>query len=584
MRKFKKVSHLIRQAVSIIGEDIRHAPLLIIGMVLSALVETAAISLLSLFVVGVADSMNMSPQGKTQILKSFSIDINNIGLTNTGIILIGVYTLRSVIIFVNKYYGMWFEKKISLRLREQLVRKYTSLSYADYVQSSSSEYIEKTSGLIDNFMQKIFLNTINLTGNILLFVAVYIFLLTQNASIVAAITVFFVSFILIWVKITNRVVAELGNKSHYKSIDVVESIQNIFRGYKEIRMIDKIDYFVEGFITNSKFQREYAMRYSLIQALPGLILPFSIVALIVCISIYLVHSPFNNLLPLIVLFSIALQRMMPTTMGIADSFLSYNYGGYAIPLLFENLQREEVIVGNDVSADIEHIERISLIGISFKYPTGPRQILDNINIEINSGEFIGIMGPSGSGKSTLMNILLGLLDNYEGEMEINCRKLVKGNRLLSKHIAYIPQQLFLLNDTVRNNVAFGVDPAEIDNHRLDVAIKSAELTDTINAFPDGIDTVLGENAVRISGGETQRIALARAFYMDRNIFFFDEATSALDEYTQFQIMGQINRIRGKKTMVMISHRLNVMEKCDRIYKIVNGAIEAEGTYHQMVQS
>ena len=205
-------------------------------------------------------------------------------------------------------------------------------------------------------------------------------------------------------------------------------------------------------------------------------------------------------------------------------------------------------------------------------------------MEITAGQSIGLIGPSGSGKTTLVDLLLGLLDPQEGEACFNGKPLKECLREWRAQIAYLPQQVFLVDDTLRRNVALGVAEAEIDNDRLQEALRQARLWELVEHLPQGLDTMLGERGVRLSGGQRQRVALARAFYHHREILVMDEATSALDNETEREIVEEIQRLKGSKTMIVIAHRVTTVQHCDWIYKLENGRIIASGPPEQMLDA
>jgi ABC-type bacteriocin/lantibiotic exporter with double-glycine peptidase domain len=225
---------------------------------------------------------------------------------------------------------------------------------------------------------------------------------------------------------------------------------------------------------------------------------------------------------------------------------------------------------------------LSLDAVSFKYPKVHINILDNISLNIKSGDSIGIIGASGCGKTTLINLILGLLEPQSGKISYN------GNVLMNNdldnwrsHIAYLPQQIFLIDDTLRNNVALGV--SNVDEKKLITAINQAQLGDFLANLPNGVDSFIGERGVLLSGGQRQRIALARAFYHDRDVLIMDEATSALDNDTEREVVDEIKRLKGKKTIIVIAHRITTLRFCDVIYKLDNGKIDSHGDYNSIAE-
>ena len=198
--------------------------------------------------------------------------------------------------------------------------------------------------------------------------------------------------------------------------------------------------------------------------------------------------------------------------------------------------------------------------------------MNDVSLVIKKGESIGIVGPSGSGKSTLLNIILGLIPLNSGEIEVNNKNL---NEVISSWyglVAYMPQQTFLVDDTVRCNIALGEKDEDIDDNKVNNAIKKASLQSFIASLPNGIDAILGEKGIKISGGQKQRIALARSFYFNRDVLIMDESTSSLDNETEKEIITEVKKLHGKKTMIIVSHRFSTVQHCDRIYHLEDGKI------------
>ena len=205
-------------------------------------------------------------------------------------------------------------------------------------------------------------------------------------------------------------------------------------------------------------------------------------------------------------------------------------------------------------------------------------------MDIVSGESIGLIGPSGSGKTTMVDVLLGLLEPQQGELYFNGRSLKTSIVEWQSQVAYLPQEMFLIDSSLKHNIVLGIDVNEIDKIRFSKSIRQARLDELVEELPNGIDTIIGERGIRISGGQRQRVALARAFYHERDILIMDEATSALDYETELEIVEEIKHLKGKKTLIVIAHRLTTVEHCDRIYRLEKGHIVEQGSYDKVVNS
>ena len=232
-----------------------------------------------------------------------------------------------------------------------------------------------------------------------------------------------------------------------------------------------------------------------------------------------------------------------------------------------------------------HLEKeIRLEGITFRYPDGDRNIFTDASMVIPKGKSVGIKGASGAGKSTIVDILLGLLHAQKGEITCDGANIFSNYESWLSQIGYIPQSIYLIDESIRDNIAFGIDEREIDDARIREVAAEAQLLEFIDSLPEGLDTKIGDRGVRLSGGQRQRIGIARALYHNPEILVFDEATSALDNETEAALMGAINSFHGRKTMIIIAHRLNTIENCDLIYevkgeKITRSSLNGETVYH-----
>ena len=280
----------------------------------------------------------------------------------------------------------------------------------------------------------------------------------------------------------------------------------------------------------------------------------------------------------IAVFVVAGTRLLPSANVIITSLNTLRAGRYVVSELSKTLEltnnyKPSKINDYHKEGEIDWENEIKFSDLSFKYPNTDKYIFKDISLSIKKGESIGIVGGSGEGKTTLINILLDLLQPEKGTIFVDDRKIQKSERVrIQNMMAYIPQKVFLLDDTIKNNIAFGLSADQIDEKLLAQSISKAKLSSLINSLPDGVETIIGENGIRFSGGQQQRIAIARAFYSGRSILILDEATSALDSNTENEIVKEIDALRGKYTMVVIAHRLSTLEGCNRIIEIKKGKL------------
>ena len=290
------------------------------------------------------------------------------------------------------------------------------------------------------------------------------------------------------------------------------------------------------------------------------------------------------LIPQLTAFGVAAIRVMPSANRINTYISEIAYEQPCLDYLYENLNES---MKADVNGSVtgydngsrQHKEKLTLQDkivldhITYAYPGTDKNIFTDAHMEVKKGQSVGIMGPSGAGKSTIVDILLGLLHANEGTITCDGWYIFDNYESWLAQIGYIPQSIYLVDESIRDNIAFGIDADKLDDKRIWEVLEEAQLKEFVEELPEGLDTTIGDRGVRISGGQRQRLGIARALYHDPEILVFDEATSALDNDTEQAVMDAVNSFHGRKTMVIIAHRLNTIEKCDVIYKVDDGQIK-----------
>ena len=357
--------------------------------------------------------------------------------------------------------------------------------------------------------------------------------------------------------------------------------KNLFQGLgaiKEIILTNKSKYFVDKVKSNNTNSASVTVKYLTLQSIPRLFLEFiTIIGLaFFCFILILQDKPLEVFLPTIGLFAAASFRLIPSAGKIMNAFQVIKFFQPAVDLLykeFKNVRNQSE--KNSEFSKVHFANELIFKNINFKYPNTHKNALNNISFTIKRGESIGIIGKSGAGKSTLVNIIIGLLVADNGNILIDGCDVETSIEHLSKQVGYVPQNIYLVDDTIASNIAFGIDNNEINLLNLIDSIKSAKLEELISSLPNGINTIVGERGANLSGGQIQRIGIARALYNNPEILVFDEATSALDINNEVEIIKTINSLKGKKTIIFISHRPSTLSNCDRIYKIENGFLLEE---------
>lgn len=352
-------------------------------------------------------------------------------------------------------------------------------------------------------------------------------------------------------------------------------------GIKDVKVLHRESFFADNYEETGKVGAVIARRYAVLNALPRILLE---TVFIVSILGYLAMDVANGadvtaLIPQLAALGVAATRLLPSVSRINTYMTNIAYEQPCLDFLYENLDMNKLALANAktnksaVNAEKLTLNKeIRLEGIEYAYPNTDKNIFSGADMVIPKGKSVGIMGTSGAGKSTIVDILLGLLTVKEGIITCDGRDIFENYPSWLAMIGYIPQSIYLVDEPIRNNIAFGIADEKISDERIWEVLEEAQLKEFVKSLPQGLDTAIGDRGVRLSGGQRQRLGIARALYHNPQILVFDEATSALDNETESALMEAINGFHGKKTMVIIAHRLNTIEQCDIIYKVENEKI------------
>jgi ABC-type multidrug transport system fused ATPase/permease subunit len=364
---------------------------------------------------------------------------------------------------------------------------------------------------------------------------------------------------------------------------IIQTIQQGLGAVKDVQVLGREDWFVNEHRERQKLDAELLRRINTVQAVPRLWLEVMAMAgLAGLVAIMLATGKdVDAIIPTVGLFAATSFKVLPSINKVVNSKQTLKVSRSTIETIHHDL---DLPVG--LSSIIENssfqFESVVVDRLNFKYEQSEFLVLTDINLKINSGEAVGFVGQSGSGKSTLIDIMLGLLDPQSGSVSINGQSLEDVKQSWQKTIGYIPQTIFLMDDSLRRNIAIGISDNEIDEVAIVEALKSAQLEDFVASLPEGLDTVVGERGVRLSGGQRQRIGIARALYHRPSVLVLDEATSSLDTETEHGVMQAVQALQGDKTVIIVAHRLSTVEYCDRLYRLDAGRIVDEGTFDEVM--
>ena len=436
-------------------------------------------------------------------------------------------------------------------------------------------------------MYGLILALLQLFSEAIVFVCLVLVSLATDVWMTVTVTLLLVVVLAIIKGILKPIMKKAGEENQDYYSGLYKWIDQSVMGIKEIKVANKENYFINEYAKCGAGYVSAVQRYNLYNATPRLLIETVAIAGMILYMMFqiLQGTAVSEIVPQVAALAVAAMRLIPCANRINNHLTSISYFEPFFMGVSDNLQEEirdesinydENAYKQKVKVDkLEIRDRIELKDIVFRYPNTEVLIFDHANMEIPIGKSVGIVGTSGAGKTTVVDILLGLLRLQSGEILADGVEVREHYQSWLKNIGYIPQSIFMIDSTIRKNVAFGYADEDIDDEKVWRALKEAQLDEFVRGLPEGLDTSIGERGIRISGGQRQRIGIARALFEDPEVLVLDEATSALDNETEAAIMDSINRLHGKKTLIIIAHRLQTIEKCDMVYRVENGKVARE---------
>ena len=526
----------------------------------------------------------------------------NMGLPSDHNELVVILSLILALIFLIKAIsGVLINRQIlffcigfGASMKAFLMSSYQNMPYEKYISKNSAEYIYKIQEVAVLFSHTVLISILRGLSAGIVFIMIVTLLAWVDGRVLLLLVSVIVGVMFLYERIFKKKIQNYGKKANQLSSTVIKAVNEGMGGFKEINILGKENYFYEIVKNNSAAYASAKIKSGVVTSIPRYMNELIIILFIVSLVVFysLSGKDISMLLPMLSLFGVAAMRLVPSGNEIMNSISTIHLGRDAVSLLYTDIKnlRDIKLYNKNLSINkgdpedsIKEFNRLELRNIEYTYPIVDFTALTNISLSINSGESIGIIGASGSGKTTLIDLILGLLVPKNGEILINNVHLNNSASEWKKHIAYLPQEVFLVDNTVRKNIALGIEDDKIDNEKVIKSIEQARLTAIIDQLPEGLDTMLGERGMRLSGGQRQRVAIARAFYHDRDILIMDESTSALDTKTEKEIVEAMKQLKGKKTIIAIAHRLTTLRHCNRIYKLEDGKIVNVGSYDEFIK-
>lgn len=556
---------------------------LVLMMFVAAALETASIALvLSVMTLIVTPNAVETNEivGKVYNFFGFTSEIRFIVFVM--ILLMLAFILKNVYLFLEWKAQYAFIYKNQFKTSERMLRSYLRKDY-EYYLFADTAIVQRSITADVNNMYALILALLTLASEGIVFVALGASLLVIEPVMCVVISALLLSAMFIMKRVLKPMMQKAGKENQDFYAGLFKWISQTVQGIKEIKIGGRESYFVQAYNYCGNGYVNAVQKYSLYNNTPKLFIESVCVVGMIGYMMILVLSgqDLSSKIPIIGAFGVAAMKLMPSANKINNQLNSISYlepffMGVSDTLI-EDIDNDHILrkFMPDDQKPMELKDKIELRDISYKYPKTDRYIFDKANMEIPIGSSVGVVGSSGAGKTTIIDILLGLLKIENGGVYGDGVNIMDDYNAWLKNVGYIPQTIYMLDGTIRDNVAFGVPKERLSEERVWAVLEEAHLADFVRSLPKGLDTEIGERGVRISGGQRQRIGIARALYEDPEVLILDEATSALDNDTEKAIMESVNSLHGKKTLVIIAHRLQTIEKCDMVYRVKDGKIERE---------
>ena len=553
---------------------------LCIGLFIGALFELVGVSLITELVTLVSDPSKIhSNKLLSSVYERFDMKSDRQFFLFVVIVLIIVYIIKNGYLLWINYIQYTFIYNNQLRLSTRLIDCYLKKPYTYHLDKNSAEMVRNVMLDSERFFQML-LSVFLTLSEILVSALLCIFLLIVDWFITVAVVLILGVFSGLFLLAFKGKAKSYGKINQIYDGKMHQSINQALGAVKDIKILHREKYFADAFMEYGKEKMRAVRNNNMLGQAPKFLIETLCIGGVLLVLVFKIYqgNDLATMIPQLAAFALAAFKLLPSVSKINNYANLIIFLKPSVDLIYrdikdtEDMVNYEIMDANGQKLISKRPEAIVVDNITYRYPHTERDVLKNVSFEIPLDKSMGLIGPSGAGKSTLADVILGILTPTEGKVLYGDMNVHEHPLKWSKKLAYIPQQIFLSDESIRNNVAFGIDDELIDDEKVFKALKEAQLDTFVKSLPEGLDTMVGERGVRLSGGQRQRIGIARALYDNPEILVLDEATSALDFETETAVMEAIDRLAGSKTLIIIAHRLSTIRNCDLVFKVEDGNI------------
>lgn len=490
-----------------------------------------------------------------------------------------IYIVKNIYLGIMQNCILKFSYNIRMNIAVKLLTTYMKETYTFHLSKNIAELQRCLTTDASQFM--LFINaTLQLLAEAAVCIAIGLYLFDTSHSITVVVAGLLVVCVGIFSLVSKKVSTKLGLQNQMYNAKLFQWINQSLGGIKEIKVLHREKYFIDVYQKNYKKLIKSAKNNELLAAIPKYIVEavsISGLLLAVVVKIFFGRREIATFIPQLSAFAVAAFRLLPSVGKINAYVNSIMYSVPSVDLIYRDLKEVEnckynIFENQDSKESLDFKDKIEIKNLTYYYPNTESPVLQNVNLGIKKGETIALIGASGAGKTTLADIMLGVLEPQTGDVAVDGVSIYNNMDMWHLQLGYIPQTIYLSDDTVKNNVAFGIAEEKIDENAVREALKKAQLLEFVESLDEGMDTFVGDRGVRLSGGQRQRIGIARALYHNPEILVLDEATSALDQETETAVMESIENLKGTKTIIIIAHRLTTIRNADRVYEVKNAEV------------
>lgn len=560
-------------------------------MMIAAVLEVIGIGIIPAFVAVVANPQKvMEHKYVGSVVKYLNIKNPRELLIFMSIGLISIFLIKNAYTLFFRYVEAKFIYNRRYSFSHKLMTAYMHAPYTFYLERNTTELLRNTTNEVDLMINSVMRPTLIILKEFIMGTSVIVFLLLIEPLITLIVAVVLGGLAGIFLFLTQNRMKTIGREAQRYRREMLRAARQGFGGIKDARVLNRENEFIEIFRSMARKSSRLQQNRVFISMIPKPMIETLAVTGVILIALLMVLQgrPIENVVPILTLFAVAIIRLMPAIQQITQTLTDIRYHLPSVNAVYDDLMylrpfNKQFEKDRRKKDKLELKNNITINNIFYQYSNSSEQAINGISLTIPHGKAIAFVGASGAGKTTIVDVLLGLLEPQQGEILVDGKNIYESISAWQRNIGYIPQFIYLGDESLRQNIAFGLSDKIIDEEEVLRTVKLAQLEELVAQLPEGLDTRVGERGTRLSGGQRQRVGIARALYNNPQVLVMDEATSALDNITEQQIIDSIENLKGERTVIMIAHRLTTVMNCDMLYFMDKGKIIDQGTYQELLE-